>query len=342
MTTFEQLSRQRRRAFCDNASEQLELPAASIEKDYWICWTLRQLFRLPSAGPALTFKGGTSLSKGWRLIERFSEDIDIVIDRRGLGFEAATGPEAPRISNKDRERRLEQLRKAAGAHVSGVLLPALAASAAEHIVDGSEWNVVLDPADADQQTILLEYPTELPSDAYVRNAVKVELGARSDTDPTRRVTIRSYLSEALPDAVEETPFEVSAVDPKRTFWEKAMLLHEEAHRTSGKELKGRLSRHYYDLTRLIQHGIADQALEDTELFDAIAAHRRVFFARNKAAHDSMRLGQLRLAPQPERVDDWRKDYERMRESMFFGQPPSFDEILNAVQQFESRANGAKK
>jgi hypothetical protein len=216
-----------------------------VEKDFWVCWILRALFTLPEIGAHLTFKGGTSLSKGWKPIARFSEDIDVVIDRAFLGFGGDRSPEsAP--SNKQRDQRLEDLRAACQRAIREALAPALAQRIGEKVAAGT-WQLEDDPADTDAQTLLFKYPAALAAGDYVRPAVKIELGARSDTDPSTMPDIQPYLAEALPGRIEEADFRVRTLAPERTFWEKASLLHEETYRAGGKGPPARLARHYYDL-----------------------------------------------------------------------------------------------
>jgi hypothetical protein len=146
------------------------------------------------------------------------------------------------------------------------------------------------------------------------------------------------VAEALPDACGDCAFTVRAVAPERTFWEKVALLHEEIHRTGGAAPKARLARHYYDVWALIQAGVADRALADPTLFARVAAHRVVFFRKSQEAQASLRPGRLRMTPSAERRTVWRQDYDAMRESMFFGDAPTFDEILSVLAEFERRFN----
>lgn len=336
---FEQFELARRRRFCEEAAARLGLPAPSIEKDYWVCWTLRILFGLPREGQYLTFKGGTSLAKAWQVIERFSEDIDIVIDRAVLGCSGDADPAAASISKKERGKRLDRLQAAAGVFTADVLLPAIRLAVAEEIFGHDAWRVELDPAAQDGQTILLEYPSGFARD-YVSNVVKVELGARSDTEPKARAGIHSYLAKVLPAHVVEPPIQVCTVRPERTFWEKVMLIHEEGFRSDAAALKGRMSRHLYDVVRLAERGFLARALQDDGLFDRVASHRRIFFARNRDAHQSLRRGELRLVPSGPRERSWREDYRRMQDSMFWRPPPPFDELLHALGLIESEVNAS--
>lgn len=339
MDEFIKMPIDRRRRFCDEAQAKLGLRAASIEKDFWVCWTLRELFSLPGFGPNLTFKGGTSLSKAWKLIERFSEDIDVVIDRGFLGFGGDKSPEAAG-SNKQREKRLEALKFACQQRIRESLKPELFGRFQSILSKGSPWNLLDDGDDPDGQTLLFHYPSAYGDAAYIRPVVKIELGARSDTEPCGLPQIQPYLKEAFPDLFGAASFAIRTVEPERTFWEKAMLLHEETFRTTSGGPKARLARHYYDLWCLITKGVSDRAVAERDLFARIAAHRAVFFRRSKEAQASLRPGALRIIPLPEQLPAWKQDYQTMREDMFFGEVPTFDQILRVVGEFEKRFNKA--
>ncbi len=337
MNLFIALSPEERQRACLVAGEKMGFDAFSIEKDFWVCWTLRELFNLAKAGPHLTFKGGTSLSKGWKLIERFSEDIDVVIDRDALGFDGERSPEAASGSN-ERRRRLEALRGACQGYIRDVLRPALDQRLRECLADTSGWSLSDDPEDPDGQTLIFKYPGAVQGQSYVRADVKIELGARSDIEPSARPAIQPYIADVLPELTGPSAFTVQTLDPKRTFLEKACLLHEETYRSAGKAPAARLSRHYYDLWCLIRSGTADESIADPDLFNRVVAHREVFFRRSADAQASLRPGSLRLLPATDREPDWRRDYEAMRESMFFGAPPEWSEILRVVAEFEKRFN----
>lgn len=328
---------ERQRVLYEEAGRQLGLSAGSVEKDLWVCWTLRALFRLPTSGAHLTFKGGTSLSKGWKLIERFSEDIDVVIDREFLGFGGANAPEEA-ASNKQRAKRLDLLMFACQQHIQEALRPSLEQEIRRRLPLPGQWRLESDVDDLDGQTLLFHYPPAMGETAYVRPVVKIELGARSDTEPSATPEIAPYLADVFADDVVDARFSVRAVAPERTFWEKAALLHEETYREGAAAPKARLARHYYDLWCLITRGVAERAVVDTGLFERVAAHRAVFFRRSRDAQASFRPGSLRLIPDAERRGYWKRDYDAMRESMFFGETPEFDEIIALVTRFEEMFN----
>lgn len=300
MKSFARLANAERAVYIEETAARLGLPKGSIEKDFWVCWTLRLLFELPFWGPSLTFKGGTSLSKGFGLIKRFSEDIDIVIAREFLGFGGSDAPEdAP--SNKQRVKRLEALMHAARAHIRDVLGPALEQQIRHVLPSTSAWKLEADADDPDAQTLLFHYPPAMGAAVYVRPVVKIELGARSDTEPSAMPEIAPYLAEVFPDEVPGSRFPVHAVAPERTFWEKVALLHEESYRESGAAPKARLARHYYDLWCLITRGVAERAIRDGALFDRVAAHRAAFFRRSRDAQASFAPGSLRIVPAADRL-----------------------------------------
>ena len=342
MKEFIELPEERRRLVCTQAGAQLNLSEIAVEKDFWVCWTLQKLFDLPEWSERLTFKGGTSLSKCWSLIERFSEDIDIVIDREALGFGGANAPEtAP--SRKQMAKRLKALKESCRQYVSGEIHPALTESISSELPKNLEWTLESDPDDADRQTLLLFYPTAFPeqSVAYLRRAVKIEMGGRADTDPTRTIGISPYISDALPKLLSEPNVRVRSVMPIRTFWEKVMLLHEETFRPKAKIRRKGMARHYYDLYRLILAGIGKDAARNLTLFDQIAAHRQIYFRYTWVDYSTLNPGQLRLLPAETDQSTWRADYESMKQEMFFGEVPTFDEILSVVGEFQAGLNAGQ-
>jgi hypothetical protein len=337
--TFIGMTQERRNLVCTQTGARLNLAEVAVEKDFWVCWTLDKLFRLPRLGEQLTFKGGTSLSKGWKLIEWFSEDIDIVINRGVLGFDGDTAPETA-ASKKQAKKLLAALREASQQCVREHIRPALQQTMAVDMPASLIWDLSADPADPDGQTLLFNYPTAFPSgSAYLRRAVKIEMGARSDTDPSETITISPYISDAFPDLLPEGKIEVRAVMPKRTFWEKAMLLHEETFRPAGgKRRKEYMARHYYDLCRLIEAGVASEAMADDELFTQVASHRSVFFRQNWVDYSTLIRGKLRIIPTDDQMPDWRSDYNTMQREMFFGEAPDFDLVMEKVRGFQDAFN----
>ena len=340
MDNFIMMSSDEQKLYFEQSQTKLALPPAVIEKDFWVCWTLWQLFGLSEWGKHLTFKGGTSLSKCWGLIDRFSEDIDIVVNRAFLGFGGERSPEKA-SSKKGRAKLLKSLKNACKERIQGELKPILEQCFTESLPVQSKWSLdIASPEeDPDEQTLLFKYPGTLTGDLnYLNPQIKIELGARSDTWPTEVPIIQPYLADAFPDIFSIGKFSVQAVAPERTFWEKAMLLHEENFRPAEKSRKARLARHYYDLWSLIQRGVAKRAIQDVGLFSSVAEHRSVFFNVSWVDYSTLQKGSLRIVPRDDQIDVWRRDYDAMRKEMFFGEVPKFDEILSIINKFEQEFN----
>ena len=324
-----------RRAFIDEAAAQKEILSSAIEKDFWVCWILRILFNLPEFGQQFTFKGGTSLSKAYGLIERFSEDIDMTIHRSFLGFSDESDPGlAP--SNKARQKALIHLQTACSSTVAEQILPLLNEVISNELEE--TFRIEIDPDDA--QALLFYFPTVLDRTyfRYITPYVKIEFGARSDIWPQETREINSYLSDIFPDKIDESEkIQVRVLAPERTFWEKATILHAEHHRPSDKELPARLSRHYYDLSRLTIGGVAEKALSDSSLREAVVEHKQVFFRSGWARYELATPGGFRILPSPSRLDSLLSDYKSMSD-MFFRTPPLFEDILEVLRDLESQLN----
>ena len=329
---------ERQKKACIELQDEMHLHAQSVEKDLWVCWTLRELFSLPGVGEHLTFKGGTSLSKAWKLIRRFSEDIDLIVDKEALGFGGDAAPDKA-ASNKQRKARLEALMAASRQWVQGTLQPALATRIATALGDDAACKLEVDPDMPDGQCLLLHYPSAFENEAgYIKPVVKIELGARSDDWPNSECPIQPYLAERFPQLMPEGPFSVRVLAAERTFWEKACLLHEETFRPHDKPRKLRMARHYYDLWCLLRAGVGERALANTALFQRVAEHREIFFRYAWVDYSTHKPGTFRLSPPSDHLANWRSDYQAMLGPMFFGEVPDFDEIMKAVSEFEKTFN----
>ena len=333
-----QLSPKQRLELFEQTAQQTGMEAVIVEKDFWVCWTLKELFRLPTIGEHLIFKGGTSLSKVFKVIERFSEDIDVSIDRGWLGFGGANEPEAGG-SNKEKQRRIEALRVACQQKIAAELLPALEVVIKAKVRQTDQWSLRADDEDPDQQTLLFDYPTSFAPDAtgYVRRMVKIEMGARADHWPCEAKTVTPYVAEQFPQGFKEPSGEVKVLSAERTFWEKATFLHAEFHRPADKPMPDRFSRHYCDFHELVRKGVATSATAKPELLTRVVQHKSLFFKSSWAKYDEATKGTLRISPPEQRVKALREDYAKM-EQMFFGDPPKFDQIIVLLQQWESEFN----
>lgn len=338
MNTFLQLPARERRLAFQQVESEIGLQAASVEKDFWVCWTLRTLFALPGIGDHLTFKGGTSLSKAWKLIQRFSEDIDLIVEKEALGFGGDAAPDKASGKNQ-RKVRLEKLMEACRQWVQGILQPALATHLRAALGE-AEWKLEVDPDMADGQCLLFHYPSVFASSAagYVRPVVKIELGARSDDWPNESKIIQPYVLELFPAFDPDAVFPVRILAAERTFWEKACLLHEETFRPADKPRKLRMARHYYDLWCLLRAGVGDRALANGALFQRVVEHREIFFRFSWVDYATHKAGTFRLTPPDSHLPAWREDYQAMLGAMFFGPTPTFDEMMAVVADFEHTFN----
>ncbi len=338
MDAFAQSSPENRRDGFVQTAAARRLDPVIVEKDFWVCWTLKELFRLPEIGEHLIFKGGTSLSKVFKVIERFSEDIDVSIDRAFLGFGGENEPEKGGSSNEKR-RRVEALKEACQKRIATGLHPALEAAIKSKITATEAWSLRNDDEDADQQTLLFEYPSSFASvsSGYIRRAVKIEMGARADHWPCETKTVTPYVAEQFPQGFKERVCTVKVLSAERTFWEKATILHAEFHRPADKPIPERFSRHYCDFYELIRKDVAKSAVEKPELLARVAEHKSLFFRSASAKYSEAVRGTLRIAPPEHRLRPLRDDYGKMLQ-MFFGEPPNFDSIIAILTQWESEFN----
>jgi len=231
------------------------------------------------------------------------------------------------------------LKTACQQKIAQELLPALQAAIGSKIRRGEKWDVRPDEDDPDKQTLLFEYPTSFAPNAagYIRRVVKIEMGARADHWPCETKTVMPYVAEQFPQGFRAVNCALKALSVERTFWEKATILHSEYFRPVDKPSPARLSRHYCDFHELIRKGVAKQATDQLELLKRVSEHKGLFFKSSWAKYDEAAKGTLRIAPPEHRMKAMREDYARMQE-MFFGQPPLFDPMMNALKQWELQFN----
>jgi len=337
---FARFAAEERNEVIAEAASRLGLDPIAVEKDFWVCWVLDKLFKLPGDHPDLLFKGGTSLSKAFGLIHRFSEDIDLTVSRYSLGYDGDRDPEfvARKSSRNAGQRMLEDLAETCRTYVEDTLLVALRGTFSELLGEpDSTWQLSCDPNE--RQNLIFSYPTILDTRAYVAPIVLIECGARSDLTPAQETTVRPYLADVIPEAFSRPEALIKAVlAPERTFLEKLLLLHEEYHRPDPKDAK-RLSRHYYDVAVLSASSVATDAVENEELFARVREHKSFYFSSAWRRYDLAKPGSLRLVPHEELTVLLRRDYEEMA-PMFFAEPvrPSFDEVIEALAVLEGKIN----
>lgn len=328
-----------RELYFEAVVEQTGISFEIIEKDYWVVWILERLFALNDLKTHLTFKGGTSLSKVYRIIDRFSEDIDLSIEKEFLGFGENNDPEKAPSKNK-RRAVLENLSKVCSEYVQNQMRIDLQNHISEKMKTDDGWQLIIDSDDPDGQTLLFKYPSITPADGYIRPFVKIEMGARSEHWPTSREKIISYTKEALAEKIKEEDVQIRVLNAERTFWEKATILHQYAHLPNEKKLPLRISRHYYDFFRLLNSNIKNKALDDMSLLERVAIHKNIYFASGWANFSTARKGSLALIPPSRILEELEKDYTLM-EPMFFREIPSWTKMLESISQFEHEFNAQR-
>ena len=320
-------------------ARRLGAPLINIEKDFWVCWTLNTLYnRLPDKGPRLLFKGGTSLSKAYGLIDRFSEDIDVTVFRDDLGHPASTA-ELAALSNKKRKAALDAIAADCSRYITTDLQTAVSEALAADT--RGQGRVEVDGADPSAQTLLVWYPrVDASETGYVKAAVKIESGAKSALDPNRPHTVKPYIDDDI-EALDLSVADVTTIHAERTFWDKIVIAHGLRswfdRRGELRQDGQRISRHYYDLHSLLGTEPGGNALADLDLGTDCIDHARTFFNRPDYDLASATHGSFSLRPTGEMTDRLARDYENTK-AMIFCEAPDFDDILNSIGRIEDALN----
>ncbi|RZK50099.1 MAG: nucleotidyl transferase AbiEii/AbiGii toxin family protein [Pedobacter sp.] len=315
--------------------EQVEnavgLPAFVVEKDWWVCVILKAVFQSKYAD-SIIFKGGTSLSKAYNLIDRFSEDIDLIIDRHLLGFDQL-----------DSKSQIKKLRKASGDFIINQFREELITQLDQLGIDRKlyeiSYNDHIDDT-SDPNTLEIHYQTVVPMDnVYIQQRVLLEMGARSLTEPFETKSIISFLDHHYSDLdFTEPSFDVQVVIPTRTFIEKVLLLHEECSKPGDKIRTDRLTRHLYDLDRIMKAEYGEMAIADDALFNTIVQHRRTVTPLRGMDYSNHIKGKLSIVPPDAIMDKWEADYKTMQENMIIGESLKWEELLGRIKKIEGRFN----
>ncbi|SCD20254.1 hypothetical protein PSM36_1432 [Proteiniphilum saccharofermentans] len=301
-----------------------------IEKDWWVTTVLRALFSLPYREHC-SFKGGTSLSKCWGLIRRFSEDADIAIDREYLGFSGKLSK--TQISDK--------LRRASCTFVREKLQYDLGERLVEIGVDKSKFTIhvnITPVTTTDPEIIEVEYSSVFEDKMpYIRHKVLVEVSGRSMSEPVVPVLLNSFIDKVFTDApFSEAEFEVRAVVPQRTFLEKVFLLHEEFSKSYDLMRTERMSRHLYDIVQIMNTQIAEEALTDERLYRSVIEHRRIFIGLKDFDYSTLLPKSIRIVPPAHIIEAWRKDYATMQETMIYGESLPFEDMIEKIRILNER------
>ena len=319
-----------REALFRNTAVKMGMSEAIVEKDFWVCYMLDYLFYRSPWKDNLAFKGGTSLSKAYNLIERFSEDIDLILDWRVLGY-GINEPWENRsntkqdIFNKEANTRAEVFLK-------NTFLPAINDDLSKEL--GTDINCFIDQSDG--QTVKISYPKSF-ADLSILQEIRLEIGALAAWTPAKQQSITPYAAQEYGRLFEKPSSMILTVLPERTFWEKVTILHREAFRDENRPFPSRYSRHYYDLHSMAKSPVKDRALADSELLARVVSFKDKFYRCPWAHYELAKKGTMRLMPPEHNIAALKEDYDHMQK-MIFGEKVEFDVIMNAIKNLEVEIN----
>lgn len=330
---IQHLDENARRISLNQASLNSGINSKAIEKDWWVTLVLRLLFTSKYAA-YFAFKGGTSLSKGWGIINRFSEDIDIALNSEAFGMP---------YKDKQSKTFVEQLRRAGCLFTSNEIADELRTQFEKLQIPVELFSVEVetvskDMPDTDPQTIYVNYQSLFEPNKYLPDRVKIEFSVRSHKEPNKRRSMQTLLSNYFPnDIYGEESFEVTAIQPSRTFIEKILLLHEEYNREDESKMRTyRMSRHYYDLYRINRE--YSSTLSDIAFIEDIIEHRKLYSRLRHFDYSTLCIGQISIIPAEMILTKLKSDYDEMAKEMMYGDVPTFIEVVDVVRTIQDAFN----
>ena len=332
--SFLELPLSERRLYIEQGATRRNVSSVILEKDFWVCWLLGILFESEFAG-SLVFKGGTSLSKVFGVIERFSEDIDLSLSPAFLNL-----PDAG-TSRNQANKWMARAEAACSDAVQNQIGPAMEVAVAG-VLGRTErtWLEFLTDSQTNSPVLLFHYPSSQPAGfEYLKRSVKLEFGSLTDQQPVGRHPVRPWIADAIPVAFPDWRCEVVALEVERSFWEKATILHTEYYRPAEKPTPDRFSRHYADTAALAKHPTASKAIDQHELRNKVVQWKSQFFGSSWANYDQAKPGTFHLVPPSGRLPTLRRDYQLMRD-MYFSEPTPFEDMLATLADLERRINQA--
>lgn len=327
MTEWLNIEDERKRVVYEQVSANKGLPPIAIEKDFWVTLVLASVFELKKA-ESMVFKGGTSLSKGWNLIQRFSEDVDLAVDRKAFGFDSKLGSsKRTRLRKAIREFVLEEF--------TPQLMNNLQKKGAD--VEVEVWKS--ENSDEDPSIIEVRFPAVTESISYLPPRVLIEINARSLIEPNEKRELTPLVGSVFPQLdIDLIPVNIPCVLPRRTFLEKVFLLHEEFQKNPDELRANRLSRHLYDVESMMDTVHGNEALNDEELYMDIIHHRKHITKISGIDYDKHLPGSINLVPPEESIKQWQDDYQAMQESMIHGDSIPFDKLIDRMKELMERIN----
>lgn len=327
MDKIAQIPAKQRSELFQETARLMKTTNAIVEKDFWVVWVLNKLFSDDRLNKILMFKGGTSLSKIFNLIGRFSEDIDLILDWREVAEE---NPLDEQPSKTKQMKFNEQINENAKMYIKEKLLPIISE------ILSPQCSCECDIDDKSNYFVNINYPSTF-TDIALRPKILLEIGPLASWVPSARFKIESYVAVKFPHLFEEASCSIYAVLAKRTFWEKATILHQEANRTADKKIPLRHSRHYYDLAQMAQSSVKDEALKDLKLLEDVVVFKQKFYMSAWAKYEEAKIGTFKILPPEFRYKELKADYNSMR-SMIYDKYLEFDEIIEILKKLESEIN----
>lgn len=316
-----------RKAVFIETSARIGIRPDMVEKDFWVSWVLNQFFGHDRIAKVFLFKGGTSLSKAYNSIKRFSEDIDLLLDLREVSDPGETF-EKERSKNAINTFKSKTAKRTA-AYIKENLLPELIPLLAPYCA------VTQTPDEP--ENLYVKFPSVFSVSGYIRPDIKLEIGAFAKGTPFAPMKIHSYVSEQFP-ALAENSIAIPTVSISRTFWEKITVLHYLYFLPVDRDTPLRHSRHYYDIFMLAHSPHRDHIYASAKLLKSIIEFDRKFYVKKGVNYDEMNLQTLHLFPAENRIGDLRRDYQQMQE-MIFGEKPTWDELMNFIRTIETELHG---
>ena len=329
MKEFYQLPKETKKRIFLQISADKGLPAYAVEKDWWVVQVLR-IISATSVADALIFKGGTSLSKAWDIIERFSEDVDLAIERKFLGFDKEP------VGNKPLRRLREKSRK----YLTHEFIDDLKNGFDSFGVDDIKIIVVeAASSSTDPTQIEIYYPNVIDHSGYLKPKVLLEVGSRSLMEPGENRNISSLVYQSYSDRdFVDSPVEVFTVIPERTFLEKVFLLHEEFQKPISEIRIERMSRHLYDLEKIMFAGYGEKAINDFKLYQEIVNHRCKMTKMKDVDYSLHQPQSIKILPPNDLHKEYKKDYLIMCEEMIHGEIVDWNELVSRIENINKKIN----
>lgn len=327
MNNVAQLSAEERNELFKETASLMNTTNAIVEKDFWVVWTLNKLFSDERLNKILMFKGGTSLSKVFNLIGRFSEDIDLILDWREI---TKDNPLDDQPSKTQQVKFNEEINESAKVYIKEKLLPIVSE------ILSSQCHCEFGIDDKDNYFVKIHYPAAF-NDTSLLPDILLEIGPLASWLPSASFEITPFVAIEFPHLFKQPKCSVNAVVAKRTFWEKATILHQEANRTEDKKIPLRHSRHYYDLAQMALSSVKDEALNDLQLLEDVVVFKQKFYMSAWAKYEEAKVGTFKILPPEFRYKELKSDYDSMR-SMIFDKYLDFNEIIEILQKLEDEIN----